>query len=61
MVTLRSLVADTGAKLKSVTRRVFGKSEDEGQDEQKSEHKLPYRQLGILGKACATILICPQG
>jgi hypothetical protein len=50
MVTVRSLVSSTGAKIKSLTSRAFGKSQDEGQEEQKSEHKLPYRQLGILGE-----------
>lgn len=53
MVTVRSLVSSTGAKIKSLTSRVFGKSQDEGQEEHKSEHKLPYRQLGILGEILA--------
>ena len=51
MVTLRSLVSSTGTNVKSLTSRLFGKSVDDDDDDEDKveEHKLPYRQLGILG------------
>jgi len=49
MVTLRSLVSAAGTNVKSLTSRLFGKSVDDDDENKVEEHKLPYRQLGILG------------